>query len=55
MRVPYGLEVLSVGASAGVVQLRAGQDPAYVLDTADKAMYERKSARKAQRSAVLPT
>jgi diguanylate cyclase (GGDEF)-like protein len=52
MRVAYGPEELSVGASGGVVALKAGQDPAYVLDAADKAMYARKSERKAQRLSV---
>jgi PleD family two-component response regulator len=54
MRVPYGPEVLSVGASAGVVELRAGQDPTSVLDTADKAMYARKSEHKSEHKAQRP-
>jgi diguanylate cyclase (GGDEF)-like protein len=49
MRIPYGPERLAVGASAGVVPLRAGIDAAQALDGADKAMYARKTERKARR------
>ena len=42
----YGETLLSVGASAGVVQLAAEAVPEQVIDAADKAMYERKTVRK---------
>jgi PleD family two-component response regulator len=51
--IPYGPERLSVGASAGVTPLRPGLDPAQVLDAADKAMYARKTERKAERQLPL--
>ena len=44
--VAYGETLLSVGASAGVVPLAAEAVPEQVIDAADKAMYERKTARK---------
>jgi PleD family two-component response regulator len=47
--IPYGPERLAVGASAGIVPLRADLDAAQVLDAADKAMYARKAARKSGR------
>lgn len=49
--IPYGRERLAVGASAGIVPLRPDQAAGQVLDAADKAMYARKSARKAGRRA----
>lgn len=49
--IPYGRERLAVGASAGIVPLRPDQAASQVLDAADKAMYARKSARKAGRRA----
>jgi diguanylate cyclase (GGDEF)-like protein len=49
--ITYGKERLSVGASAGIVPLRPDLAAAQVLDAADKAMYARKSARKAGRDA----
>jgi diguanylate cyclase (GGDEF)-like protein len=52
-RIPYGQERLSVGASAGIVPLRPELDAAQVLDAADRAMYARKKARKAERSLLL--
>ena len=36
---------LCVGASAGVVPLRADMSPAQVIDAADRAMYARKKER----------
>jgi diguanylate cyclase (GGDEF)-like protein len=51
--IPYGPERLSVGASAGVTPLRPGLDPAQVLDAADKAMYARKTERRAERQLPL--
>jgi diguanylate cyclase (GGDEF)-like protein len=50
----YGSELLAVGASAGVMPLLPGWDPAQVLDAADKAMYARKTERNAQREFPLP-
>jgi diguanylate cyclase (GGDEF)-like protein len=47
--VAYGETLLSVGASAGVVPLAAEAVPEQVIDAADKAMYERKTARKRAR------
>jgi diguanylate cyclase (GGDEF)-like protein len=51
--IPYGQARLSVGASVGVVALRAGLDASQVLDAADQAMYARKKARKAERSVAF--
>ena len=45
--VPYGTARLSVGASAGIVPLKADSNPAEIIDAADKAMYARKKERRA--------
>ena len=44
--VPFAAARLSVGASAGVAMLTAGQEPAEVTSRADAAMYARKAARR---------
>jgi diguanylate cyclase (GGDEF)-like protein len=46
-RVAYGAAELGVGASAGIVTLKAGLDPVKLLDAADRAMYARKKERRA--------
>ena len=45
--VAYGEARLSVGASAGIVPLRAQLTPAQMIDAADRAMYVRKKGRRA--------
>ena len=47
--VAYGDTWVSVGASAGVVPLSAEAVPEQVIEAADRAMYERKMARKSAR------
>ena len=46
LAVPHSGAALSVGASAGIAPLAAGVGPGVLIDSADKAMYARKRARR---------
>ena len=45
-RIPWGAKSLSVGASAGITLISAGDDASTLLTRADQAMYARKAVRK---------